>query len=572
MTSSTTVIYMSNIDQKMYSHVESCIDDYSRTHLSPPGDVIFRLYLYSYEKKYKEKAHLCAPSHFLKTSSYSDIWSNVLLSTGLADIYGIEQQDYKLNISEALNSIYACLVLIGKYVLCKPKIYKKADSVFWHTLDRMLRAYKADRKASSSPHDKVIIAAYLKLNYHPDLNDCPKWLISRKDIPEDELLVGARKREIISDIQKISSEFDALTNLDSKEKKSCVDTEGMGRKHIKFPPYLAPLIRGSYVSVHSFPYLPNQHLYTAYKKYQDVHGLNMEIDEKAYVCLSRIIRYKNYIKSTKKNTTDEDSFLENYFSVLYGTFESLRIQESHGNERYYDSSNISEEQFMKDKAYYYLIEKIYGYYLFRYETQLIKQKIDDLDSLKHEKRRLLKQALRNIFLSCAGVFARLQAAEEAINFIFEISNDPIDSSSKDVEEMEQVELYNKDVHKQNDIELLRIIDKFFYEHFAENEDKVITNLLTEIYPKKIESPIEDVVLGNMVERINKYKDKTGMMDYYETCFMEYYGCKNKVGCQEHIEDDSCRRKREDGSYKKILCWVIKKSVGDKWYNFFGQIE
>lgn len=564
----------------MHSHISSCINNYSREYLALPDDVIFRLYLYSYEEVNKEKSHLCAPNHFLKTSSYGDIWSNILLSTGLADVFGIEQQDYKLNVSEALDNVYACLVLIGKYILCKPKFYKKADSLFWHTVDRMLRAYEADKRAKSTDDEKIIIADYLKLDFHYKSGSRPKWLVCRKSIPEEELLSDKRKDEIIDIIQKIASNFDALTSLDKldseeKRKKADRDTMGKEKNHIRFPPYLAPIIRGSYVSVHAFPYLPNENVYKAYKKYEDIYDTDLGIDEKTYVCLKRIVRYKDYVKNANKNTKIPDSlFLKKYFSVLYGTIESLDKQDLHGIENYYNSSYISAEQFMENKAYYYLTEKIYGYYLFRHETQLIKEQTDDLDSLSHEKKRLLKQALTDIFLCCPGIFARLQAADEAMNFIFGASNELmiLDSYSKYDGEKERMDFCNRDIAKQNSLELQRIIDKFSYEHFAENEDKAITSLLIKIYPEKIESSIEELILDKMKKQIKEFKDKTGMMDYYKNCKDGYYIYGNKVGGQEHIDDNPCKRKKENKSYRKILCWVIKKSVGDKWYDFFEQIE
>lgn len=104
----------------------------------------------------------------------------------------------------------------------------------------------------------------------------------------------------------------------------------------------------------------------------------------------------------------------------------------------------------------------------------------------------------------------------------------------------------------------------------------ITTLLLNIYPKESEIPIEKKILDEMKSQIKKFTDNTGMMAYYEQCYLN----RDKLGYEENIDDEdedvktdvSRKRKKGSRSYMRILCWVIKKSVGNKWYDFFEQIE
>lgn len=570
------IIKITTIDEETHSHIGSCVECYYRTHIntSLPDDVLFRLYLYAYEEENISKSPLCAPNKFSKVTSNGDAWSDILLSTSLADVFGIEQKDYKLNVSEALNSTYVCLVLAGKYILCKPKVHKKGNSHFWCMLDNLLCAYEIDKKSKTSQADKTIIADYLGLDFSDESNKVPKWLVYRRKISKNELLkIEEKKDKIVDAIKKISLNFDSLTILDKikkneKNEKIVRDTAGKEKNHIRFKSYLAPLIRASYASAYKFPYLPNRSVYTTYKKYEDTYDSELGIDEKSYICLNRIIRYKDYKKSTKNNIkTYGDSFLKNYFSVLRCTFESLSKSDSTGARVYYRCNGCSCE-FMDDKAYFYLTEKVYGYYLFRYEAQLIKEQEVNFESWSHEKKRLLKRALKYIFLYCPGVFARLQAADEAIRFIFKDSFEiTVPDEEKETEAKAQMRLY---MTEQNSVELKKILNKFSYKNFAKNEDKAIKSLLLRLYPKEGKISITGTILNETKMRMKEFKDNTGMIEYYQKCLLN----EDILGYEENIDDnnDFSKHTRTSKSYERILCWIIKKSMGNKWYHFFDQIE
>lgn len=478
-------IKIDTVDQEIYSHISSCVGFYNKTYINPRLDVLFRLYIYAYEETNRDERYSCVPNRFLGVTSNGDAWSDILLSTSLADVFGIEKKDHKLNVSDALDNRYACLVLIGKYILCKPKVQKKVIPYFWHMLDKLLYDYETDEKSKISPLDKKVIAYYLDLDFHDKQNRFLKCAVPRIKLStkgfmtvkeesrkKTEKRIAAKKEKIVDAVKKISSDFDNQANLDrltkdENEEKTVKDTDGKDKNYIRFQPYIAPLVRASYVSAYRFPYLPQKSVYTAYKKYEDIYGTKVGIDKKAYVCLKRIIRYKDYAKNVKKNIKiRDDLFIKKYFCVLRATFESLRRSEPSGASVYYKCDKCTYRgncKFMEDEAYYYLTEKIYGYYLFWHEAQLIKEQENDFDSLSHEKKRLLKRALKYIFLHCPGVFVRLRAADEAIKFIFEDSFEPIipDFFCPETDEELEEDALMRYAIEQNSSKLKEILDGFY---------------------------------------------------------------------------------------------------------------
>lgn len=103
---------------------------------------------------------------------------------------------------------------------------------------------------------------------------------------------------------------------------------------------------------------------------------------------------------------------------------------------------------------------------------------------------------------------------------------------------------------------------------------VIKAMLLNIYPKESEIPIAKKILDETECQIRKFKDNTGMMAYYEQCALnsDILGYEENIDDENVKDDGSLKRGRTSKGYERILCWVIKTSVGDKWYDFFEQIE
>ena len=569
-------IRISYVSPEHYSSIAKCIGDYSKKYLlSQNSDLLYKLYIFLLPKPTEQIYSL----NNLKGGSKQYAWSDILMSTGLSEIFGINKQKYKeTDFLESFHSTYSCLVLAGMYIFpssktVTPKELEKHPKL-WHSLDQLSISYDADHNSFASPQNQCRIIHHLKMDYsQKELMlhlDAPT---SSDDTPDTSQykITRERKQEILEKIQKMARDFKTSTGTDvSVCQYEAIPKET--KNNILYDGYLSPIIRAIAVSFKKFPYFPNESLFKKYVAYDKSFEQRLGINERMYLSLQQTIRYIDHTAQTPKDVKamSPSVFLEKYYAMLDNILKSLHQTENN------DSSLTHYEKFptsiLSDTVgitiYYYLAEEIYGYYLFSHETRLIQNCLDDknksFSSLSKKEKRKLGGKLHKIFTDI-DVIASPKAAEEIIHDFFGNKKRIKYSNPNRLNDYERSFNAKPDKYYKSLLYYLKTSHKNNIELFNDPE-----KISEELFP----------IIKDLLEKLVK-GTAAPMITYYAKCheIVRTPGTKFHAKELSHISDTardvalpwSCNNpKKHSEKYDEILTWVIKKSVGDKWYNYSRQ--